>query len=81
MLEMIEYFMCWQRVLEEEEKEGRHVRFLVFDSRFNAYRDADARDLQNNPTIKQSEIYRTATKAIAFLYVKNRINYKHYKES
>ena len=81
MLEMIEYFKCWERVLEEEEKEGRHVRCLIFDSRFNAYRDADARDLQNNPTIKQSEIYRTAAKAIAFLYVKNRINYKHYKES
>ena len=78
---MIEYFKCWERVLEEEEKEGRHVRFLVFDSRFNAYRDADSRDLQNNPTIKQSEIYRTGAKAIAFLYVKNRINYKHYKES
>ena len=78
---MIEYFKCWERVLEEEEKEGRHVRFLVFDSRFNAYRDADARDLQNSPTIKQSEIYRTAAKAIAFLYVKNRINYKYYKES
>lgn len=78
---MIEFFKTWERVQEEEEKEGRHVRFLVFDSRFNAYRDADARDLQNSPTIKQSEIYRTATKAIAFLHVKNRINYKHYKES
>lgn len=77
---MIEYFKCWERVLEEEEKEGRHVRFLIFDSRFNAYRDADSRDLQNNPTIKQSEIYRTATKAIAFLYVKNGISYTHYKE-
>lgn len=78
---MIEYFKCWQRVLEEEEKEGRHVRFLIFDSSIKAYRDAGARDFQNNPTIKQSEIYRTPTKAIAFLYVKNRINYKYYKES
>lgn len=77
---MIEYFKCWERVLEEEEKEGRHVRFLVFDNRFKAYRDADAKDLRNNPTIKQSEIYRTATKAIAFLYVKNQTYYYHYKE-
>lgn len=81
MLEMIEYFKCWQRVLEEEEKEGRHVRFLIFDIRIKAYRDATARDLQNNPTIKQSEIYRTDMKTIAFLHVKNRINYKYYKES
>lgn len=80
MLEMIEFFKTWQRVQEEEEQEGRHVRFMVFDSRFKGYRDAEARDLQNNPTIKQSEIYRTETKAIAFLYVKNRINYSHYKE-
>lgn len=78
---MVEFFKTWQKVLEEEENEGRHVRFLVFDSRFKAYRDAEARDLQNNPTIKQSEIYRTETKAIAFLHVKSRINYKHYKES
>lgn len=78
---MIEYFMCWQRVLEEEEKEGRHVRFLIFDSRLKAYRDAIARDLQNNPTIKRSEIYRSEMKTIAFLYVKNRIDYKYYKES
>lgn len=77
---MIEFFKPWQRVLEDEENEGRHVRFLVFDNRFNAYRDANARDLQNNPTVKQSEIYRTPTKSIAFLHVKNRINYNHYKE-
>lgn len=78
---MIEFFKTWQMVLEEEENEGRHVRFLIFDNRFNAYRDAIARDFQNNPTVKQSEIYRTANKTIAFLHVKNRINYKHYKES
>lgn len=77
---MIEYFMCWQRVLEEEEKEGRHVRFLIFDNQLKAYRDAIASDLQKNPTIKQSEIYRSEMKTIAFLYVKNRANYKHYKE-
>lgn len=80
MLEVNECFKTWQSVLEEEEKENRHVRFLVFDSSIKAYRDANARDLQNNPTIKQSEIYRTATKAIAFLHVKNRISYRHYKE-
>lgn len=78
---MIEYFKRWQRVLEEEEKEGRHVRFLIFDSSIKAYRDACARDFQKNPTINISEIYRAPTKAIAFLYVKNRINYKYYKES
>ena len=78
---MIEYFKTWEKVLEEEEKENRHVRFLIFDSRLKAYRDAIARDLQNSPTIKQSEIYRSETKTIAFLYVKNRINYKYYKES
>ena len=77
---MIEFFKTWQSVLEEEENEGRHVRFLIFDSSIKAYRDAIARDLQNNPTIKQSEIYRTATKAIAFLYVKNQTYYYHYKE-
>lgn len=77
---MIEYFKTWEKVQEEEEKEGRHVRFLVFDIRFKVYRDAEARDLRNNPTVKQSEIYRTATKAIAFLHVKNRINYSYYKE-
>ena len=80
MLEMIEYFKTWEKVQEEEEKEGRHVRFLVFDIRFKGYRDAEARDLRNNPTVKQSEIYRTTTKAIAFLHVKNRINYSYYKE-
>lgn len=80
MLEMIECFKTWQSVLEEEEKENRHVRFLIFDSRIKAYRDAIARDLQNNPTIKQSEIYRSEMKTIAFLCVKNRINYKYYKE-
>lgn len=80
MLEMIEYFKTWEKVQEEEEKEGRHVRFLVFDSRFKGYRDAEARDFRNNPTVKQSEIYRTETKAIAFLHVKNRINYSYYKE-
>lgn len=79
-MEVIEWFKTWQSVLEEEEKEGRHVRFLVFDSSIKAYRDANARDLQNNPSIKQSEIYRTASKAIAFLYAKNRISYSHYKE-
>ena len=76
---MIEFFKTWERVQEEEEKEGRHVRFLVFDSRFKGYRDAEARDFRNNPTVKQSEIYRTETKAIAFLHVKNRINYSCYK--
>ena len=80
MLEMIEYFKTWEKVQEEEEKEGRHVRFLVFDSRFKGYRDAEARDFRNNPTVKQSEIYRTETKAIVFLHVKNRINYSYYKE-
>lgn len=70
MLEMIEYFKTWEKVQEEEEKEGRHVRFLVFDIHFKGYRDAEARDLRNNPTVKQSEIYRTETKAIAFLHVK-----------
>nr|DAL72429.1 MAG TPA: hypothetical protein [Caudoviricetes sp.] len=77
---MIEFFKTWERVQEEEEKEGRHVRFLVFDSRFKGYRDAEARDFRNNPTVKQSEIYRTETKAIAFLHVKNRINCSYYKE-
>lgn len=77
---MIEFFKTWQRVQEEEEKEGRHVRFLVFDTRLKGFRDADEKDLRNNPTVKQSEIYRTTTKAIAFLHVKSPTHYYHYKE-
>lgn len=77
---MTEFFKTWQKVLEEEEKEGRHVRFLVFDIRIEGYRDAGVRDFQNSPTVKQSEIYRSATKSIAFLHVKNRINNVYYRE-
>lgn len=68
-------FKTWQRVQEEEEEAGRHVRFMIFDTRFNGYRDADENDLRNNPTIRIDNIYRSDKKTICFLWVKNQINY------
>lgn len=80
MFGVIEHFKTWQRVQEEEETEGRYVRFMVFDIRFNGYRDADDKDLRNNPTIRVEDIYRGSKKSICFLWLKPRINFDHYNE-
>lgn len=71
-------FKTWQRVQEEEEEAGRHVRFMIFDIHSNAYRDADSQDLRNNPTIRIDNIYRNDKKSICFLWVKSKINCMRY---